>query len=304
MVARLHSKKFQAPAVAWQESHSPTVPHQDNSQHDLLQENFQQQRILQQESLQGLTAQSSYSVAQLSQNVAEKKSQSLTSGGRSAADHSSGKAATVVAAVTPKAAMTSNTNSPFHPARIPIASDGDHMPTQRRLFDDLDASDVGSSLSGYFSDHGLVFPEITKSNFNKVRDVLKPITRSKPFRAVAQLDREAPVLVWLQLIREAKALSGLSDQQIAERAGIKSRHTVAKALRVEPSVGLYDFCEVMNVLGLEIAQLFPMRKVKRPEPHRWPRGQYHSPEETERKHHQLARADAVRSGRKKKRHWG
>lgn len=163
---------------------------------------------------------------------------------------------------------------PFHPARIPIASAGDHMPP--------------------------VFPEQSKAGFN---EVLKLIQRKNSFRAVASQKTKAPVLVCIERIRQAKAVSGLSDQEIADLAGIKSRHTVAKVLRVDESVGLYNFCAVMNVLGLDIAELFPMRK-RAPAPAvKWPRGYHNSLESTQRKHTVLARGREgfyARRGRKRR----
>lgn len=294
MVARLQELIVLSAEAARQESDSPTVALPDNFQQETLQ-GSSQQRVL-----HCPNARPSQASPTVEPNI--KPTTRNSSSGKFAVASSR----TTVAAVTPKAVQASSANSQFHPVRVPIASVGDPMPTQRRLFDDIDASDVGPSLPSWaVLQQRLVFPELTATSYKAaIRPYLKEISRKKPFKAVAQLQGEAPILVYVQRIAEAKALSGLSNQEIADRAGIKSRHTVAKALRVDPSVGLYNFCEVMNVLGLEIAELFPMRKVRKPEPHRWPRGQYHSPENTRRKDYEMARADAARSGRKKRKRWG
>jgi transcriptional regulator with XRE-family HTH domain len=136
------------------------------------------------------------------------------------------------------------------------------MPKQRRLFADLREPEQPIPSDP-------LLPERTKNSFY---EVLKPITRDKSFRAVARLKQQPPILVCIERIREAKRLSGLTAQDIADLTGIKSRQTVAKVLTADPSAGLYNFCAVMNVLGLDIAELFPMRKRKPASPLRWPRG--------------------------------
>lgn len=118
-----------------------------------------------------------------------------------------------------------------------------------------------------------IYPEPKKSGFE---EALLPIARKQTLRAVARFKRGRAVMVRLDLIRAAYANCGLTHQEIGELIG-KSRPTVAAALRVGPSTNLYTFCEVMNVLGLELAELFPMRSLKDkglPErmPMEWSRG--------------------------------
>lgn len=115
-------------------------------------------------------------------------------------------------------------------------------------------------------------PERTKRGF---AEDLKPISRKKNLRAVARYKRDAPMLVCVETIRRAKAISGLSTTDIAELIGV-SRPTVAAALRVDPSTNLYTFAEVLNVIGLELAEVAPMRKKQVVNGPRWQRGSFHS----------------------------
>ena len=148
----------------------------------------------------------------------------------------------------------------FEPQSVrPRRPIGVAMPKQPRLFFDLpDRSEVKEPL----------LPERTKASFY---EILKPIAGKNSFRSIAQLKRSSPVLVCIQRIDEAKKLSGLSNKQIGELVDL-DRNTVAKILKCEPGIGFYEFCAVMNVLGLEIAELFPMRK-REPAPQiKFPRG--------------------------------
>ena len=173
------------------------------------------------------------------------------------------------------------------------ASIGTQMPKQGSLFPDLLLPDRATAS-------GPLLPERTKQGFY---ELLKPITREKSFRSVARLKKEAPIIVCVERIREAKAKSGLTNQQIADLCEIKSRQTVAKILKVEPGIKFYEFCAVMNVIGLEIAELFPMRK-RSPAPRmRWPRGYHHTLENMQRQVDVIARAKEQKRARRKKR-WG
>jgi transcriptional regulator with XRE-family HTH domain len=194
------------------------------------------------------------------------------------------------AAASPCAAKSSSTaiESSERPARVAMIV-GAQMPKQRGLFPELRPFELVAP------DEPLL-PERTKASFY---EVLKTIQKQKSFRAVASLKSDAPIIVCLERIREALAKSGLTHQQIAELTGIKSRQTVSKILKVDPSVSLYDFCAVMNVIGLDIAELFPMRKRKPAARMQWPRGYHHSLENLQR---QLNLNEEKRRRRKKR--WG
>jgi transcriptional regulator with XRE-family HTH domain len=191
--------------------------------------------------------------------------------------------------------------SPDHKGEAAAAVAGSQMPRQRRLFsDDVPASnDAG--------DDACVSPEPTKAGFSQQ---LKQLARkSRNFKAIVCFQGDAPVLVCIEKIRQAKLLSGLSDQEIADLIGVKSRHTVAAARRLDPSTNLFTFIAVMNVLGLDIAELFPLRKKKLPNIPTWPRGYHNTTENlqrlvfetTERKRDVRA---TRRTGRERKQKWG
>jgi hypothetical protein len=103
-----------------------------------------------------------------------------------------------------------------------------------------------------------IYPEPEK---NGLEEALLPISRKNNLRALARFQRGEPVMVRLDLIRAAYVNSGLTYNDIGELIG-KSRYTVAAALRVDSSVNFYTFCEVMNVIGVEMAELFPVRRRK------------------------------------------
>jgi len=110
-----------------------------------------------------------------------------------------------------------------------------------------------------------------------LEEALLPITRKQTLKEVARYKRNQPVLVRLDLVRAAYANCGLTKRQIGELIG-KSRYTVAKALNFAEGVDFYTVCAVMNVIGVEMAQLFalPSSEVELPErkPMKWARGPY------------------------------
>jgi transcriptional regulator with XRE-family HTH domain len=131
---------------------------------------------------------------------------------------------------------------------------------------------------------------------------LRHVRRKQPLLIAANLHQfGAPVMVRLDLIRAAKANCGLSDAKIAELIGV-TRKTVAAALRVDEGTNFYTFCAVMQVIGVELAELFPVR-VKREVPERkqmvWSRGRHlaeNPQQEMQKIEKRLAASSAGRRG--------
>jgi hypothetical protein len=106
-----------------------------------------------------------------------------------------------------------------------------------------------------------VFPEPEKNGFN---EVLLPIARKKSLRQVARSrDKQSqPVMVRLDYIRACYANCGLNMKQIGELVGV-SRYTVSKVLKFDEGVEHWTVYEVLNVIGVEMAELFPLRRKKK-----------------------------------------
>lgn len=127
---------------------------------------------------------------------------------------------------------------------------GEHSPEDLPATAVISPTTVSRTQGGAMSkksDAGLPTPVPRKQSIRARVEETEPADAFRPFEGR------------IDVLHAAKTRLGLSNPEIGALIGVTER-TIRRALRLDPSVSMGTICALINVLGLEMVDVFPPRE--------------------------------------------